>query len=182
MLPLETRHSALQPRTVFASGVDLPASVAGLLGIIPHGARPPAAQGQQTPAPSSRSPADLAPPWGHAHLPSSLQGPAEPALQLQGPASEVPAGRVNTGLIPAVMTGIHTMPRTELEDEINNSQSAPISTAQMPASELPCSLLPQPGDNLALSLPSSPWPRRHPSFDSAVNRAALHRAAVKPEG
>ena len=91
----------------------------------------------------------------------------------------MPAGRAGTELIPAIMTGTTKMPGTELEDEINNGQSAHDGAAQMPASEDPCSLLPQPGDNLALSLPNSPWPRCHPSFESAVNRAALHKAAAE---
>lgn len=77
---------------------------------------------------------------------------------------------------------------TELEDEINKAADGQQGASQAiegPASELPCSSLPQPGDNLALSLPGSPWPRRHPSFESAVNRAVLvSRAAAhaRPEG
>ena len=100
--------------------------------------------------------------WDDA-VSNKQQEPAISAHQTGEAAYGASGSDANAGLIGAVMAGNPAL----------GSKPAPVSSRGLDVQLAGASEAPQTLDSIALSLPNSPWPRRHPSFEGGINRDAI---------
>ena len=104
----------------------------------------------------------LPPSWDDA-VNHKQQEPASSAHQAEGGVFGASGSDGKAGLIGAVMASIPAL----------GGEPAPASSRSLDMQSAGASDAPQTLDSIALSLPNSPWPRRHPSFEVGINRDAI---------